>query len=157
MEKFYQTTISFIQKHKHLKTTIIFITKFFPIIPLIIYPIFLIQMIITNHPLLLQTIIKPLFALIFVSFIRKIINRSRPFEIYSIQPLITHKKGESFPSKHTLSSMIIALTIYHINAPLGIFLIVIGLLLSIGRVLVGVHFISDILCSIIISIVIDLI
>ena len=93
----------------------------------------------------MHTFIKPLIAFLSVTIIRKLINRKRPYEYMNIKPLVSHKRGQSFPSRHTLSAMIIALVTYSINQVLGIIMIILASLIGICRILAGVHHISDVI------------
>lgn len=151
MEKFYQTMLNDIRKYPFLETLIISITKYFPIITFCLYPCVLIYLYITNSPFLIETIWKPLGAFLFVTIFRKIVNRKRPYEAMNIIPLIGHKQGESFPSRHTVSSMIIALVCFHAHLYIGLFAFIIAIIMSTCRVLAGVHYISDVLVSVIIA------
>ena len=90
---------------------------------------------------------KPLIAFITVTILRKLINRKRPYEYMNITPLVSHKKGQSFPSRHTLSAMIIALVTLDIHMTLGIIMIILASLIGICRILAGVHHISDVLAG----------
>ncbi len=147
MEEFYQKISYFLEKHGFLKKTVLFFTKYFPYFVLIVYPCLLFYLLITKNSMLIHATLKPLVAFLFVTILRKIIHRPRPFEIFSIEPLISHKSGESFPSRHCVSAFIIAFVCFYANNIFGILMCIIALLLSIGRILCGVHFISDVLCS----------
>ena len=140
-----------IRQYPTFKSILIFITKYFPYLPFCLYPCLLIYLYVEKSPLLVSTIWKPLCAFLFVTIIRKIINRPRPYETMDIQPIVGHKKGESFPSRHTLSSMIIALVCFPVSFPLGIFALFIAILISVSRILVGVHYLSDVVISVIIA------
>jgi membrane-associated phospholipid phosphatase len=93
----------------------------------------------------MHTLFKPLIAFATVTIIRKLINRKRPYEYMNITPLVSHKKGQSFPSRHTLSAMIIAFVTLNINITLGIILVALASVIGICRILAGVHHISDVL------------
>lgn len=151
MEKFYIKMLENIRQRPFLEKILIFITKYFPYLPFGLYPCLLIYLFVEKSPLLVSTIWKPLCAFVFVSIIRKIINRPRPYETMNIQPIVGHKKGESFPSRHTLSSMIIALVCFPVSYPLGIFSLFIAIMISVSRILVGVHYLSDVFVSVIIA------
>lgn len=69
----------------------------------------------------------------------------------NIQPLIGHKHGESFPSRHTVSAFIIALVCLPVNLYLGVFALIVASMMSLCRILAGVHYISDVLVSVIIA------
>lgn len=158
MEAIYQTMLCTIRKHPHIEKTIIAITKYIPLIIFIIYPGIIIYLFITNNDLLLKTIIKPLSSFIFVTIIRKIINRPRPYTTMNLNPLVKKdKQGESFPSRHTVSAFAIALAALHVSLPLGILMLILAVLVSSSRVLCGVHYLSDVIVAIIIALIIDFI
>jgi len=82
----------------------------------------------------------PAVWLVLVSLARRVINRPRPYERLSIEPLITKDtKGCSCPSRHAFSVWMIATTAWWLLPPLGAVLTVVGVLLCITRVLGGVH------------------
>lgn len=151
MANFYQTLLNKIHQSPYLKNIIIFICKYFPDITFTLYPCILIYLFFTKSPLLLSTILRPLSAFILVSIFRKIINRPRPYESMSIEPLLSHKSGESFPSRHTLSAFIIAFVCFDVNIALGIFACIIAIIISLTRILAGVHYISDVISAIIVA------
>ena len=91
---------------------------------------------------------------IVVSVIRKIINAPRPYEVlefYSKKPKA--KRGQSFPSRHVFSVFVIATALMTCNAFLGLALILGGIILSVLRVILGIHFIRDVVAGGIIGIV----
>lgn len=72
-------------------------------------------------------------------------NRRRPFAEYSLDTLVKQRDDHSFPSTHSGSSMIIALAVLNINFKLGILMIFLAVLTALSRIMVGVHYPSDIL------------
>ncbi len=147
MERFYVNMLNYIHSKKHLKKTILFINKYLPYVMYAFYPLLILYLFIIKHPLLMHTLFKPLIAFITVTIIRKLINRKRPYEYMDIKPLVSHKKGQSFPSRHTLSAMIIALVTLNINMTLGIIMIILSSIIGLCRILAGVHHISDVLAG----------
>lgn len=96
----------------------------------------------------------PAVTFICVTILRKVINSSRPYTLYDIKPLIKKdKQGESFPSRHTVSVTIIAMSCLYINTGLGIVMLVISVLMAAMRVIAGVHFAKDVIAALIIAIV----
>lgn len=144
--------LQLIRRYPFLKNIIISFTRYIPIITFIIYPSILIYLFITNNPLLFPTITKPLVSFIIVTIFRKIVNRKRPYESMNIEPLLMHKSGESFPSRHTVSAFAIALACLNIYPPLGIIMITLAILVSFSRILCGVHYVSDVIAAILIAI-----
>lgn len=74
----------------------------------------------TFNSLLLPCLLVPAFGFAIVSALRKLVNAPRPYEALDIDPII-HKdtKGQSFPSKHAFSSLMIALCWLHFYSPVG--------------------------------------
>lgn len=157
MENFYINMLKTIRHYPILEKTIVFITHYFPYIIFCLYPCVLIYLFIFQNDLLMEMIIKPMLAFFLVTILRKLINRPRPYESMNIQPLVDHKSGESFPSRHAVSAMIIALMCFKVHIDLGIFALVIAILICSSRILAGVHHISDVLVSIMIAVIIYLI
>ncbi|MGN1276368.1 MAG: phosphatase PAP2 family protein [Floccifex sp.] len=121
----------------------------------IIYPCFLIY--IWNNPFLIKAICIPLISFILVSIVRKKINRPRPYEINNKTPIIKKDtKGQSMPSRHVFSSVIISMTILYIYPGFGIFLLILSAIEAFIRVIGGVHFISDVVAGYIIGILVGL-
>lgn len=153
MTSFYQTILTAIRKH-HLEKPIIFISKITPYIIATIYGCTLIYLLFTTREIPFLTIFKPVVAFLLVTIIRKIYDRPRPTMTMNIKPLIDHKKGESFPSRHTVSAFSIALALYPINTVLGYIALIIALIVAATRILCGLHHISDVLAAIMISCII---
>lgn len=151
MEQFYQSMLAYVNQHTFLKNCIIKINHYFPYITFMLYPCVLIDLWLIKSPYLLDALFRPLCAFLFVSVFRKVIDRPRPYEHMNIQALVGHKKGESFPSRHTLSAFIIALVCFYVHLYLGIFALIIASIIALGRILAGVHHISDVIAGIVIA------
>lgn len=83
-----------------------------------------------------------------VSMFRKKLNRPRPYEVWNIRPLINKKtKGKSFPSRHIFSIYMVAMAVLFIFPPLGILLLLLGVVLAAVRVVSGVHFLKDVIAG----------
>ena len=86
------------------------------------------------------------FAL--VSAFRFFFNAPRPYEIYRFfESSPKAKHGKSFPSRHAFSAFIIATLAFNFSVPLGVLLSISALLLSLSRVLLGIHFIRDVVAG----------
>ena len=85
-------------------------------------------------------------GLLAVTLMRKIINAPRPYEIYDFykQPP-REKSGQSFPSRHAYSAFVIASLAWILHPVVSVFLFVLGICLSAVRVLLGIHFVRDVL------------
>ena len=147
MEKFYQNNLNYIRQH-HLDKICVVIAKITPYLTAALYALTL---------LILFTIIKPLSSFLIVTLIRKLYNRPRPCMTFNIEPLVGHKTGESFPSRHTVSAFAIAFALLNINIHLGIIALIIACIVGLSRIICAVHFISDVLCGFLIALIIYLI
>lgn len=88
-----------------------------------------------------------------VSVFRRIVNMPRPYEIGNITRLDSSKKrGQSFPSRHVFSAFVIATVITPWSVWLAIALFVMGAAMAAVRVLIGRHFIRDVIAGAIIGI-----
>ena len=87
----------------------------------------------------------PFFA---VSLLRRVINAPRPYEVsrlFEIPPKDT--RGRSFPSRHAFSAFSVLVPFFAVMPELGVGFIVIALLMCAARVLLGYHFIKDVLAG----------
>ena len=81
-----------------------------------------------------------------VTLLRRVINAPRPYEIYDFYDTPPKKKqGRSFPSRHAHSVFAIGCAACFTNPTLGAILLVLGVVLCTARVLLGIHFIRDVL------------
>ncbi len=110
------------------------------------YPILVMLTFLYQKELLLKVILIPATGFILLTFVRKAINRKRPYETLNIQPLIIkNKKGHSMPSRHVFSMSIIAVSWYVVSPIVGSILLVSSIIMGMIRVIGGVHYPSDVL------------
>lgn len=152
LECFYQSMLAYIRQRPRLEKIIIFLTQYCPYVTFILYPCVLIYLWYIHSPYLIDAILRPCIAFVIVTVFRKIVNRPRPYDHMDIQPLRGHKHGESFPSRHTVSACIIAFVCFYAHFYIGVFACIIALIVSLTRILSGVHHISDVFVAIIIAI-----
>lgn len=83
-----------------------------------------------------------------LSIFRRKLNSPRPYEVWDVSPLIPKKtKGKSFPSRHIFSIYMTAMAVLWIFPPLGILLLLLGVILAAVRVISGVHFLKDVIAG----------
>lgn len=130
--------------------------KVLPLVMIVTYPIMIIIKALEGFSLKLCFLIfVPACTLILVTLLRKYINRERPYIKFDTQPLIAKKAtGESFPSRHTASAFIIAMSGFLFSPIIGILLLLIAIIIGLTRILAGVHFVTDVLAGMGISILI---
>jgi undecaprenyl-diphosphatase len=95
------------------------------------------------------------FALAFLTafLLGQLYYSDPPFVIEDIEPLITHQPDNSFPSHHTLVSMVATGVVFIYRRILGLLLLVMGLLVGAARVMAYLHYPLDIVASILIAVV----
>ena len=104
--------------------------------------------------LLVEKLIITAVPFIAVSVMRYVINAPRPYELlefYEKKP--KSRTGCSFPSRHVFSVFVIATVMIPQNIALGIGLLVLGAVLGAMRVLLGLHFIRDVVAGALIGVI----
>ena len=87
----------------------------------------------------------PASGFVILSLLRKKINAPRPYEEWTIKPLLDRDSpGQSMPSRHVFSATIISMACIHASLSLGIILLVLSAFLGLVRVLGGVHYPKDV-------------
>ena len=87
----------------------------------------------------------PASGFVILSFLRKKINASRPYEEWNIKPLLDRDSpGQSMPSRHVFSATIISMACLHASLTMGMICLILSALLGLVRVLGGVHFPKDV-------------
>jgi undecaprenyl-diphosphatase len=81
-------------------------------------------------------------------------HRPRPYESHPQVYHLTHSHDPSFPSDHASAAFGIAFGIYFIDRRVGRFFILVAALIAAGRVLVGAHYVTDVLASLAIAVVV---
>lgn len=93
----------------------------------------------------LMYVFVPATGFVILSFLRKKINAPRPYEAWTIKPLLDRDSpGQSMPSRHVFSATIISMACLHASLSVGVILLVLSALLGLVRVLGGVHFPKDV-------------
>lgn len=120
------------------------------------YPILLMYLFFTKDTMWTRALFVPAVSFVLLSFVRKGINRKRPYEKFELPPVIPKKtKGNSFPSRHVFSSAIIAMTFLMVSpwSWLGVIFLGLTVILAAVRVLSGVHYISDVLAGLLVAVI----
>ena len=83
---------------------------------------------------------------VILSLLRKKINAPRPYEEWTIKPLLDRDSpGQSMPSRHVFSASIISMACLHASLSVGVILLILSVFLGLVRVLGGVHYPKDVL------------
>lgn len=148
----YKSIVGFFKRNKPCNTVLKLCYNFLPFIMFVSYGILIVFMFFSDIKIFARITLSPLTVFAIVTFFRKIFNRPRPYEKFATASVFgKNKKGESMPSRHTACAFIIAMAFMYVNIPLGIAYLIISALIMISRVLAGVHFISDVIAGMAIS------
>ena len=87
----------------------------------------------------------PASGFVILSFLRKKISASRPYEEWDIKPLLDRDSpGQSMPSRHVFSATIISMACLHASLTMGMICLTLSAFLGLVRVLGGVHYPKDV-------------
>ena len=93
----------------------------------------------------LMYVFVPATGFVILSFLRKKINAPRPYEEWSIRPLLDRDSpGQSMPSRHVFSATIISMACLHASLTMGMICLTLSAFLGLVRVLGGVHYPKDV-------------
>ena len=96
----------------------------------------------------------PASGFVILSFLRKKINAPRPYEEWTIKPLLDRDSpGQSMPSRHVFSATIISMACLHTSLTMGMICLILSAFLGLVRVLGGVHFPKDVVVGYICALV----
>ena len=96
---------------------------------------------------LARAVLVPGVSFALVTALRKAVNAPRPYEVFGVAPVIPKDtQGNSFPSRHTFSIFVIAMTFRACCtlAWAGPVMLAAGVVLAAIRVVSGVHFPRDV-------------
>lgn len=156
MNNYSKKIVNSIHERNELKQFILIIYQVAPILIAYRFLMFLLDSYFNNRFVLQEALLKPILVYSIVFILKNIFYRPRPFIKQKFEPLKHHRADSSFPSKHSAMAVIISLIIYQTNPYLGNYLFTVTLFILTTRYISGVHYISDILVSIFISVIIFL-
>lgn len=149
----YQKWILFFQQHPIFGGLLKIILKRFPMMIIVLYLGTLLGLILFERSEWMRFMAVPAADFIVVTLLRKVINRERPYDKLHYQPFCPAEqgKGQSFPSRHTASAVIIALAFCDLYLILGIIILIMAFCIALSRILAGMHYPSDVLAGVAIS------
>lgn len=150
----YEKVIHFIRQSKILSRVVWASSKVLPVVLAGLFAVVSAGLILFKNPLAIRFITVPALTFLFVTVVRKLINRERPYDALGYEPLLSYKKGKgkSFPSRHTASALIIAFAFLYMHTGLGIVCLCLALCVAVSRVLAGMHYVSDVVCGCVLSV-----
>lgn len=99
----------------------------------------------------LKYMLIPLATIVVAKILRKKINAKRPFEKMNIKSIVKHKGGNSLPSNHSASAMVLAISLTYIF-PKGFYVFfILAMITGISRIMAGLHYPIDVLCGFILG------
>jgi membrane-associated phospholipid phosphatase len=143
----YKKRMEFLAQNPALTKLLQIVNKILTYTVFLLYPLLLIWLFLMHREYLLRAILVPAVSFLLVTAVRRLINRRRPYEAYGI-PSAVYKSttGKSFPSRHVFSIFIIAVTFLYLgpDPAIGAVLLLAGILLGFIRIMIGVHYVSDV-------------
>ncbi len=113
----------------------------------------------SERKLVIRILINVVVTWVIVQIIKILIPTARPYTILGASPLAEFmlNQMESFPSGHAAISFAIAGTIWDEKHRFGLIALILALLMSIGRVMLNVHYPIDVIVGSIIGILVVMI
>lgn len=79
--------------------------------------------------------------------LKNLFARPRPFIELSLKPFISEPSGYSLPSGHSVASFVAATCLFYINKKWGILAYILAFLMALSRVILIVHYPSDVIAG----------
>ena len=118
-----------------------------------VYSFFLYRCFALSKILFIKAVAVTAIPFLLVSVMRCLINAKRPYELYDFYDVPPkNKRGHSFPGRHAFSAFLIATVAFPLVPWVSVALGGLGILLCIARVLLGVHFVRDVVAGALIGI-----
>jgi undecaprenyl-diphosphatase len=92
-------------------------------------------------------------ALLFNQLIAHAWDRPRPYQSHAHVYHLTHSRDPSFPSDHASAAFGIAFGIFFFDRRVGRFFLAVATLIAAGRMIVGAHYLTDVLASLAVAFV----
>jgi undecaprenyl-diphosphatase len=140
--------------YEWIGSTMVFFTQSSSIIFFILYIGGMLNLLLKKDKRMIPYTMGPVIAIMMVQMVRFIYIRERPFVALDLESLIYHSNSGSFPSQHAVSAFVIATVLWYCHKSLGKMVMVLAILTGVSRVMVGVHYPSDIFIGALIGIII---
>lgn len=95
--------------------------------------------------LALLMIVAIVIDFIFVTVVKDLVGRERPYQVLDVRHLVPEEDDRSFPSNHVQLSFLLSAIVFRFYRKFGLFLFLISAFIAFGRVYLGVHYPSDVL------------
>lgn len=149
--KFYETITAGIRKRGNGRQLLTAADRILAAVMYAAYPVLLVVTAMRGTEVLvtvLSYILVPGISFLLLSFVRSRMNRKRPYEEWEIDPLI-HREGmgNSMPSRHVFSAVMISMCILRQNVFPGVIFLILSACIAVVRVLGGVHYPRDVIAG----------
>jgi len=133
-----------------------YLSTFFVCTAVVAYLLLVILVSVSDFYKGISFILESFLPFLTVSVFRKLYSAKRPYEVYDFSSLgiesPKEKKGSSFPSRHVFSIFLIGTLAFPYALPLAVCLLVFGVMLGACRVLLGIHFVRDVVAGALIGV-----
>lgn len=138
----------FINNRLHKKSLKGFFTAYTELGGVVFYSFLIIGLLVVNKPVGIELLVNIFISQFIVHSIKFLVHRPRPYKTY--EEVIVRKESKdinSFPSAHTASSLMAALTFSHLYPELTLAFLAAAVLVGLSRIYLGYHYPSDVLGS----------
>lgn len=155
----YIKMVNNIKANKRLERALVFANSILTGVVYISFPILLFALAYNKkYDQLIRIVLVCGISFVLVSVFRYFFNAKRPYAMYGYEPVVAkEKEGQSMPSRHVFSAFVIACAFAYVDLRFSIIYFVVATLIAIHRVIVGVHFIKDVVVGALIGIISGLI
>ena len=155
----YKPIYHWFSAHPAVKRLVVFLDRWLPLVPFVFYPVLLCllnnrlsRLFLTQKQaaldfmvLIARSVFVPGLVFWGGTLLRSRLHFPRPYEQPGFVPLVAKEtRGHSFPSRHALSAAVLAMVWMYFYPAVGWAMVGITVLICIGRVLTGVHFVRDV-------------
>lgn len=152
----YEKCMSWTQEHIGIGTVRLLV-KLFTAITVVLYGAVVLLLMLRSDVRIWRVLLIPAAGFLAVTFLRRAVGAKRPYEVYGFVPLLQKdSKGNSFPSRHVFSNMIIAMAVCSVYPLAGGILLVCGMCLAVLRVVAGVHYPRDVAAGMLFAILLGI-
>ncbi|MGN1181470.1 MAG: phosphatase PAP2 family protein [Faecalibacillus sp.] len=159
MKTFYKTINTMINRFPFIRSCIFFLSKFCPYVIGVFYSLFVLKLYLEQGTSqMLHLLYVPFIVALICFCLRIFVKRQRPWQKYDFIPVDDKNRGgHSFPSIHVGLALAITLCVMPHGPNMSLLLMTMTVIVIMTRLLTGLHYISDIVFSIALALLINFI